>query len=214
MQDWIGAIAALVMLASPAQATAGHVHESKDCRALFGSQARHAQNKDMRQARLIRVEDVAKSTVVSHAYARWKTPSVLRVKDVDLVEVQPQQGDKPAQLTVRVGESFQDYCEPGLYRVGVDDALGNEGQIIATTKEAALVQEKDALYAWVPEGKKPPTNWRMVWRAGYEISLEQKSAAKKTPLKTAAQRRKERAKKNRSKTKKKSSRSKRKGRKR
>lgn len=102
-----------------------------------------------------------------------------------------QAGPSPLYALVSLSPSFAAHCGTEQLWLGAGDALGRFGRILRIDARGLLVLHEEAL-VWLPGPQSPPPIFRMTWRSGFIVQMEQagasaskssttKSTSKKTP---------------------------------
>ncbi len=145
------------------------VRKARDCPQLFGTERLERRNERRRERVLLWAEREASGRVdITHS-GNWLPPRRLEPSALHLVSV----SDETA--VVRVGRAHADLCEPGLYRIEVDDALGKGNRVLAIVGGVVLVEVGRTLAYMTPPGvKRPP--WRMVWASTFRFTKRYRDA--------------------------------------
>jgi hypothetical protein len=160
-----------LLFAPAADDHASKARDAQECPAIFGSPHAVQQNAKWRQQHVHEIEITDKRLNITHSVARWSEPAQLRLTGIDLVEVHAVEGEAPVAV-VAVDESLKSVCEPGLYKVNTDDALGQSGQVLVVDERGVLVEQAGKL-AFMPwDGHPAPKQTRMVWRSPYNVVME------------------------------------------
>lgn len=168
------------------------------CPRLFGSPAAHEENEDFRQKRLDSVCEADYTINLTHC-SDWEQPERISFKGLELVETRP--GKRPGQVAVvRVDEIAQDVnCDPGLYRLAVDDSIGMHGSVLAVLNDVVLVARGTELHYFQIADSQAPV-FRMIWRAPWKrlvlpfrtsgpVTAKRSPAGRTHPRKTGSNRR-------------------------
>lgn len=150
----------------PADGALGEADELLDpdlCPALFGDAKTRDYNRRVREAKLTWLEPRGKVVEITHTTS-WKRPFYLELSGIELVETTVDETGEWSAV-VDVDDAVPD-CEPGLYPVEPDFALGKQGRIIGVVDGSVLVDFEDRLAYLMTEDAEPPT-WQMVWRSGW-----------------------------------------------
>lgn len=137
------------------------------CPALFGDEDARAQNRASREQHLMSVERQDRFVEIVHGVPEWSAPVVRTAPGLTVLAVEGEPGARAA--LVRVDERWQRWCEPGVYRVGRDDALGAGSEVLAVLDEGLLAAHVSGLMLLPVKGTNSTTTFRMIWRSGFGI---------------------------------------------
>lgn len=138
---WV--IACLVVAAAAPRTSAAQPEPpptltESDCPALFGDASQRAANRDRRAGAVRAVWRLDGSAAVLHT-RQWRDAEPLRVEGVEVIG-RDSSNEEPRVL-LRLGEELASLqCEPGLYSIGVDAALGEGAYVLSITPRLVLVQ--------------------------------------------------------------------------
>lgn len=139
------------------------------CAALFGEAARGDERRASREERLEGVSRSENLLDITHSDAGWRAPKPMRVPGMEVVAIEDG-ADGARTARVRVGEAWSERCEPGEYRLGVDDGLGSDGLVLAIVDEGVLAEHKGELI-FVPRLGSGPPPFRMIWRSAFALNV-------------------------------------------
>ncbi len=178
-------LALAALLLTPASSPDAQARDAQDCPAIFGTEHAVSENAAWRKQHLHAFAITDKRVEITHSVARWKSPKPLRMTGLELVEVRAEEGERPVAV-VSLGDSLQSVCEPGLYEVSADDALGQSGQVLVVDERGVLVEQGGKL-AFLPWAGHPvPKQLRMVWRSPYNVVMESSGSSGSSGGKSAA----------------------------
>ena len=137
------------------------------CPQLFGGLKAHQHNAQVRRQRLDAVDPGAFSINLTHT-TDWEPPDRIRYKGLRLLET-AQSGDRDRVALVRLEPALAELgCEPGVYRVGVDDSIGPAARVLAVLDDVLLLETGGDLRYLRTQGAERPV-FRMIWRSPWKM---------------------------------------------
>jgi len=158
------------------------LHDPADCSAVFGDEGVWMRHASYRAPRLHDFGQRRHGLEIVHSVSTWTAPTSVRLTGLDLVgvemvETEPLEPGTAAGeelvAIVELKEPLDSMCQPGLYAVSADDALGRDTKVLAVEEYGVLVEKKGRLGLLQWPGARPPAV-RMVWQSGYQVVLDDK----------------------------------------
>ncbi|MBN2496338.1 MAG: hypothetical protein JXR96_17220 [Deltaproteobacteria bacterium] len=155
------------MLGLAASAEAGPLHDRTDCQRLFGDQARIERNRAERHAELSSVQEGSFAIQVVHS-VDWSRPASVEFDGLQLVETYLGPGRQPTAVFELSEDLAPPGCQPGLYALRKDDAIGKRCQVLAVLHDLVLLEVEGQL-GYVLEDDEPEPIWRLIWRSPWKL---------------------------------------------
>lgn len=154
-----------LLVALPLDAAAEEVLSARDCPAVFGDEEDVEANEEYRMASLNFVWGEAPQVVIDHS-SDWDEPQLTAIRSMELIETSTE--GQEAFVSLDADAEGID-CESGVYALAVDDAVGEEGLVLAILGDALLLELDGHLSYLLEEGESAP-EWRVTWSSSYSMT--------------------------------------------
>lgn len=164
---WVG-FTLLGMGAAAAQSIAPQqARPASACPELFGSQGVRSDNAEQRRELLDSVRQ-ADYTIDLTYTCDWAAPERIRFEGLKLLDT-CQLPDQGRVAVIRVEDELgEQACEPGLYRLRVDDSIGGQASVLAVLRDVVLLERGGELCFLKTRSAEKPV-FRMIWRSPWKL---------------------------------------------
>jgi hypothetical protein len=147
------------------------------CPELFGSRGERTDNAEQRRELLDSVRQADYTIDLTHT-CDWAAPERIRFEGLKLIDT-CQLPDQGRVAVIRVEDDLgEQTCEPGLYRLRVDDSIGDQASVLAVLRDVVLLERGGELCFLKTRAAEQPV-FRMIWRSPWKL-LKLPGASKAT----------------------------------
>ncbi len=137
------------------------------CPELFGSRGERADNAEQRRELLDSVRQADYTIDLTHS-CDWSAPERIHFEGLELIGTR-QAPDQDRVAVIRLEEELGERaCEPGLYRLRVDDCIGEQVSVLAVLRDVVLLERGGDLCFLKTRAVEQPV-FRMIWRSPWTL---------------------------------------------
>lgn len=165
MKQFETLLTTILVVALPIDAAAEEILSARDCPVVFGDDEDVAANQEYRTASLNFIWDGEPQVVIDHS-SDWDTPVLTAIRHMELIETSTEGAEAFISFDAEA-EGID--CESGVYALAVDDAIGEDGLVLAVLGHILLLEMDGELQYLLEDGAMTP-DWRVTWSSSYSMT--------------------------------------------